>query len=82
MINKVNSEPIWGLPRRRVKLKQWNYQVLRAGPTFEYIKHDFSFDISYVKGPQDASKISNGASAGLIGFYHTLPNSGEFYYEG
>lgn len=81
MINKVNSTAIWGLERRRAKLKQWNYQVLRAGPGFDYIKHDFSFEISWVQHPTDAGLVSKGP-VGVVGYYHTLPNSGEWYYEG
>ena len=80
MIGKVNANVMWGLEPRRVKLTQWNYQVLRAGPNFEYIKHDFEFQVSFKLHPTDAALVARGP-VGVRGYYHTLPNAGEQFFK-
>jgi len=80
MIGKVNANIMWGLEPRRVKLTQWNYQVLRAGPGFEYIKHDFEFQVSFKLHPTDAELVAKGP-VGVRGYYHTLPNAGELFFK-
>ncbi len=80
MIGKVNANIMWGLEPRRVKLVQWNYQVLRAGPNFEYIKHDFEFQVSFKLHPTDAALVARGP-VGVKGYYHTLPNAGELFFK-
>jgi len=80
MIGKVNANVMWGLEPRRIKLTQWNYQVLRSGPGFDYIKHDFEFQVSFKLHPTDAALVARGP-VGVRGYYHTLPNSGELFFK-
>jgi hypothetical protein len=80
MIGKVNANIMWGLEPRRVKLTQWNYQVLRSGPNFEYIKHDFEFQVSFKLHPTEANLVARGP-VGVRGYYHTLPNAGELFFK-
>lgn len=90
LIGKVNATVMWGLERRRVKLTQWNYSVQRAGPDFEYIKHDFEFQVSFeehpnrfiARGPRQLGLEGPGDSVlPLKGYYTTLPNSGELHFK-
>lgn len=72
----VNSASIWGLDVRQAKLTRWDWQVLRAGVGFDYIKHNFEFLISYQAHATDPCI----GPAGKFGWYHTLPNTGSQYY--
>lgn len=76
-IAKVNSNTMWGLERRRVKLTQWNWQKLYAGANFPYIKNDLQFEVSFVEHPK--TYVAKGPK-GVLGYYKTLPNSGERYW--
>lgn len=76
-IGKVNSNTMWGLEKRRVKLTQWNWQKLWAGKNFPYVKNDFEFEISFVEHPK--TYVAKGPK-GVKGYYKTLPNSGERYW--
>ena len=72
----VNSASIWGLDPRMAKLTRWDWQILRAGATMEYIKHNFEFLISYQAHATDPCV----GPANKFGWYHTMPNSGSNYY--
>lgn len=76
-IGKVNSNTMWGLEKRRVKLTQWNWQKLWAGKNFAYVKNNFEFEISFVEHPK--TYVAKGPK-GVKGYYKTLPNSGERYW--
>lgn len=82
--NTVNSDSIWGLPARTVKLRQWGWRVQYAGDFFSYIRHDFEFEISYQPVPTDPNQVCIGSSlanANTYGFYTVLPNSGHAYFD-
>lgn len=68
--NSVNSAPIWGLARRRIKLTAWNYEILWVGG-FPYVHHDFEFLVSGKTHPNSCQFPS-----GVTGWYDTLPNMG------
>lgn len=71
----VNSTGIWGLDERQAKITRWDWSILRAGNSLEYVKHTFEFLISY---QQHATDPCIGP-AGKFGWYTTLPNSGSQY---
>lgn len=76
-IGKVNENKMWGLKKRRVKLTQWNWQKLHAGKDFPYIKHNFEFEVSFVEHPK--KYVAKGPKK-VVGYYKTLPNSGERFW--
>lgn len=74
----VNSAPIWGLAARQAKLVRWDWRVLRAGNSLEYIRSEFEFLINYALTP---ATVCVGP-AGVRGWYTVLPNTGDHYYVG
>jgi hypothetical protein len=75
--NSVNSEPIWGLGIRQVKLISWTYKILWYGAT-PYVMHNFEFHISQVQHPYacgDGDETAYNLNP-AIGWYTTLPNAG------
>lgn len=45
MTGKVNSTQIWGLPRRNLKLIQWDWKKEYAGTGFAYISNTLEFQV-------------------------------------
>lgn len=43
--NKVNSDPIWGLDKRHVKMAQWQWRVMHFGKCNPFINNVFEFHI-------------------------------------
>lgn len=82
MINAVNSVPMWGLGVRRIKLSTWDYQILWAGPAFQYVKYNLKFTVSYEEMPPEEEVNIGKAYAGLYGFYTVLRDEGELYWAG
>lgn len=74
---KVNSDALWGLVARQIKLAKWAWRKQRVGTGFSYIENTLEFHISYEQHPTDPH---NGPS-GKIGWYTTRPDSGMIYYE-
>ncbi len=68
--DSVNSNAMWGLAKRQIKLASWVYSVQWAGG-FSFIAHDFEFIISNESHP--ASCNNGGAKTG---FYNTAANMG------
>lgn len=68
--NSVNSTSIWGLSRRQVKMKSWNYEVMWDG-FFSYIHHELEFLINRTQHP-----VSCDFPSGVTGWYDSVPNMG------
>lgn len=68
--DSVNSNSMWGLIRRQIKMASWTYSVQWVGG-FSFIAHEFEFIISKEKHP--ASCNNGGAKEG---FYNTAANMG------
>lgn len=75
----VNSVPMWGMPKRCVKLDSWKWTIMAAGNGMKYIKNDFQFKINYRLGPDAAHTFRGVPNA--RGWYTVLPNTGYGYYE-
>ena len=74
----VNSEPIWGLAARQVKLMAWNWQILQRGE-LEYVRNSFEFLISYEEFP--TTNVHKGPTD-AVGFYHLFHDTGFGYWPG
>lgn len=44
--DKVNSQTIWGLTARQLKLAVWSYHVLWRTPVHPYIRHHFELEVN------------------------------------
>jgi hypothetical protein len=52
MVKKVNSEPLWGLQKRQVKLERWEYAIRYYGTNGVYIANTFEFHINLDRHPR------------------------------
>ena len=64
--NTVNSDPMWGLLPRQVKLTQWSWSIRWYGPQKSYIENVYEFHISNDRDDQ----------GNVVGWTHVILNEG------
>jgi hypothetical protein len=64
--DSVNSNAIWGLQPRQVKLNQWRWQVRFYGPGYAYVENEWEFHISW----------DRNQAGDMIGWTHEILNEG------
>jgi hypothetical protein len=68
MLNRVNSYPMWGLPRRTVKLSDFSWDQKFYGLCYQYYTRSFTFDIK--PGGWDRDLLDEGTKC-LSGKWNT-----------
>lgn len=72
--NTVNSVAMWGLQPRQIKLTRWAWSV-RYVPGYDYIRHQFEFNINYESFFLDPVN-QPGGDQNYQGYYTLVANRG------
>lgn len=64
MMDTLNAFPMWGLPRRTVKLSNFSWEKLYHGSCYAYYRRTFEFEVRYETFDRDlldeGTKVLNG----------------------
>lgn len=64
MVDHVNDRPLWGMPRRCVKLSEFTWERLFYGRCYVYYRRNFTFDVDGATFDRDlhdvGSRVLNG----------------------